>query len=101
MFESGRAYRPGASAELGSEGAPDTFGTTRTEAGVRIVWHYQTSSEQRTLQPGEVVVFPVLWSGLSSAPGCTADRTAPGPGSYVLRGRLDTKASGDAAFSLT
>ena len=61
----------------------------------------EASSDTRTLQPGEVVVFPVLWSGLSSAPGCTADRTTPGAGSYVLRGRLDTKTSGDAALTLT
>jgi hypothetical protein len=61
----------------------------------------EASSDTRTLQPGEAVVFPVLWSGLSSAPGCTADRTTPGAGSYVLRGRLDTKTSGDAAFTLT
>nr|WP_221203628.1 MucR family transcriptional regulator [Modestobacter versicolor] len=61
----------------------------------------EASSDQRTLQPGEAVVFPVLWSGLSSAPGCTAARSAPGPGSYVLRGRLDTEASADAPFTLT
>jgi hypothetical protein len=61
----------------------------------------EASSDTRTLQPGEAVVFPVLWSGLSSAPGCTADRTVPGAGSYVLRGRLDTKTSGDATFTLT
>jgi hypothetical protein len=61
----------------------------------------EASSDTRTLQPGQAVVFPVLWSGLSSAPGCTADRTTPGAGSYVLRGRLDTKTSGDAAFTLT
>jgi hypothetical protein len=61
----------------------------------------ETSSDQRTLQPGESAVFPVLWSGLSSAPGCTAARSAPGPGSYLLRGRLDTKASPDAPFTLT
>ncbi len=61
----------------------------------------EASSDTRTLQPGESVVFPVLWSGLTSAPGCTAERTTPGAGSYVLRGRLDTKTSGDATFTLT
>jgi hypothetical protein len=61
----------------------------------------EASSDTRTLQPGEAVAFPVLWSGLSSAPGCTAERTTPGAGSYVLRGRLDTKTSGDATFTLT
>ncbi len=48
MSEGGRRYRPGASAELGSSGAPDTFGTTTTDQGLRIVWHYQASSEERT-----------------------------------------------------
>jgi uncharacterized membrane protein len=48
VSEGGRRYRPGASAELGSSGAPDTFGTTQTDQGFRIVWHYQASSEERT-----------------------------------------------------
>jgi hypothetical protein len=61
----------------------------------------EANSDQRTLQPGEAAVFPVLWSGLSSAPGCTAARVTPGAGDYVLRGRLDAKASADAPFSLT
>ena len=61
----------------------------------------EATSDTRTLQPGESVVFPVLWSGLSSAPGCSAERVTPGPGGYVLRGRLDNKTSGDAAFTLT
>jgi hypothetical protein len=61
----------------------------------------EANSDQRTLQPGEAAVFPVLWSGLSSAPGCTAARVTPGAGDYVLRGRLDAKASADAPFALT
>jgi hypothetical protein len=61
----------------------------------------EASSDTRTLQPGEAAVFPVLWSGLSSAPGCTAARSTPGPGSYVLRARLDTKPSADVGFALT
>jgi hypothetical protein len=61
----------------------------------------EASSDPRTLQPGESVVLPVLWSGLSSAPGCAGNRVKPPVGAYVLRGRLDTKASGDAPFSLT
>ena len=60
----------------------------------------EASSDTRTLQPGEAVVFPVLWSGLTSAPGCTVERTAPGAGSYVLRGRLDTKVSTDTPITL-
>ncbi|MGZ8695011.1 MAG: DUF2207 domain-containing protein, partial [Gaiellaceae bacterium] len=48
VSENGRTYRPGASAELGSDGTPETFGTARTDKGVRIVWHYRALSEQRT-----------------------------------------------------
>ncbi|HVD49906.1 MAG TPA: DUF2207 domain-containing protein, partial [Gaiellaceae bacterium] len=33
VAEGGRSYRPGASAELGSSGAPDTFGVTQTNKG--------------------------------------------------------------------
>ena len=43
-------YRPGASAELGSAGEPGTFGTTETDKGVRIVWHYRAQSEQRSFR---------------------------------------------------
>jgi hypothetical protein len=61
----------------------------------------EASSDVRTLQPGESAVFPVLWSGLSSTPGCADGRSTPGAGSYVLRGRLDTKPSPDVPFALT
>ena len=61
----------------------------------------ESSSDQRTLQPGESAVFPVLWSGLSSSPGCEAARVPPGAGSYVLLGRLDTKPSAQVTFTLT
>ena len=74
-------------------------------AGTRV-WgsndcYPEASSDVRTLQAGEQVVFPVLWSGLSSAPGCAGNRTTPAAGSYLLRGRLDTETSADAAFTLT
>jgi hypothetical protein len=60
----------------------------------------EASGDTRTLAPGEAAVFPVLWGGLTSVPGCTAPRVAPPPGDYVLRGRLDTKTSGDTALTL-
>ena len=50
VFELGTPYRPGASAELRSSGAPGTFGTARTDDGLRIVWHYSASSEERTFR---------------------------------------------------
>ena len=76
------------------------------DAGGTRVWGSndcfpEATTDVRTLQAGEAVVFPVLWSGLSSAPGCAADRSAPAAGAYVLRGRLDTKTSPDAAFTIT
>jgi hypothetical protein len=76
------------------------------DAGGNRVWGSndcfpEVSSDVRTLQPGEAVEFPVPWSGLSSAPGCTAERSTPGPGSYLLRGRLDTDISPDATLTLT
>ncbi len=55
----------------------------------------------RTLAPGEVVVFPVTWGGLTSEPDCAAERTPPPPGNYIVRGRLDTKSSPDAPLTLT
>jgi hypothetical protein len=60
----------------------------------------EASSDTRTLAPGESVAFPLVWSGRSSEPSCTAERTAVGPGQYLLRGRLDTKTSPDAPFAI-
>ena len=61
----------------------------------------EDSSDTRTLAPGESVAFPLVWGGLTSEPSCTAARTTPAPGQYALRGRLDTKVSPDAPFTLT
>ena len=60
----------------------------------------ENSSDTRTLAPGESVAFPLTWGGLTSEPSCTAERTTPAPGQYVLRGRLDTKTSADTAITL-
>jgi hypothetical protein len=60
----------------------------------------EASSDARTLAPGEVVTFPVVWGGLTSEPTCTAARGTPAPGSYVVRGRLDTKVAPDAPLTL-
>ena len=56
--------------------------------------------DPRTLAPGEVVTFPLVWGGLTSEPTCTAPRSAPAPGNYLLRGRLDTKTSADVPLTL-
>ncbi|MCF6506209.1 MucR family transcriptional regulator [Blastococcus sp. MG754426] len=60
----------------------------------------ESSDDERTLAPGEPVVFPLTWGGLTSEPTCTAPRVTPAPGDYVLRGRLDTKVSGDAPLTI-
>jgi hypothetical protein len=56
----------------------------------------EASHDTRTLAPGEIVSFPVVWSGLTSAPGCAGARVPLLPGNYVVRGRLDTKTTADA-----
>ena len=45
--EEGRRYTPGAAAEIGSEGEPDTYGIAQLEDAVRIVWHYRAYFEPR------------------------------------------------------
>jgi hypothetical protein len=61
----------------------------------------EATSDLRTLAAGQVVDFPITWGGLTSEPTCTAPRVAPPTGTYVLRGRLDTKLSADTALALT
>ena len=48
VAEGAARYSPGASAELGSSGAPNTYGETPIAGGYRIVWHFQALSEPRT-----------------------------------------------------
>ena len=60
----------------------------------------EAGSDTRTLAPGETVTFPIVWGGLSSEPTCTAARSPLAPGSYLLRGRLDTKVSNDAPLAI-
>jgi len=57
-------------------------------------------SDARTLAAGASVSLPLVWSGLSSEPTCTARRALPAAGDYVLRGRLDTKISPDTPITL-
>ena len=60
----------------------------------------ETSSDTRSLAPGESVAFLLTWGGLTSEPSCTAERTTPTPGQYAVRGRLDTKVSPDTPLTL-
>jgi hypothetical protein len=75
------------------------------DAGEKRLWGSndcfpEAGPDTRTLAPGAVVGFPLVWGGLTSEPTCTAPRTPPSPGAYVLRGRLDTKISTDTPITL-
>jgi hypothetical protein len=60
----------------------------------------EASSDVRTLAAGESVALPLVWGGRTSEPTCAAPRATPPPGSYLLRGRLDTKQSPDVPLTL-
>ena len=47
VAEGDQQYTSGACAELQCAGSPGTFGTAETDGGIRIVWHYRASNEQR------------------------------------------------------
>lgn len=53
------------------------------------------------LAPGQAAPFSIIWSGQGSEETCTAPRQVLGPGSYVLRGYLNTILSPDAVLVLT
>ncbi|RFU22193.1 MucR family transcriptional regulator [Geodermatophilus marinus] len=61
----------------------------------------EAGEDTRTLAPGESAAFPLVWGGLSSEPGCGAERLPLPPGDYALRGRLDTATSPDTPFTVT
>src|ERR671918_371107 len=48
VSEGGTAFTSGAPTDIGSSGAPNTFGLTRIPEGVRIVWHYSARWEEST-----------------------------------------------------
>ncbi|MEX1357540.1 MAG: DUF2207 domain-containing protein, partial [Gaiellaceae bacterium] len=48
VSEGSTGYRPGGCTELGCTSPAGTFGIERSASRVRIVWHYQASSERRT-----------------------------------------------------
>jgi hypothetical protein len=60
----------------------------------------ETSTDPRTLAPGEAASFPVQWGGKTSEPTCTAPRTAPTAGSYALVGRLGSATGAPTPLTL-
>jgi hypothetical protein len=60
-----------------------------------------SSSDLRTLVPGQPVAFAVNWSGLGSVPGCTAERDRIGPGAYRVVTRLGPVVSAPVPLLIT
>jgi hypothetical protein len=58
-------------------------------------------TEVRDLTPGQVLEYTVKWSGTTSAPGCTGDRTPLAAGSYTLIAQLGPMSSAPAAFTVS
>ena len=48
VAEGSTVFTPGASTELGSSGAPNSYGVEDLGSRVRVVWHYSASDEVRT-----------------------------------------------------
>lgn len=58
-------------------------------------------TDVRDLAPGESLKYTVKWSGTTSAPDCTGDRTPLAAGSYTLIAQLGTLSSPPAAFTVS
>lgn len=58
------------------------------------------SADVRTLAPGQQLVFPVAWSGLTSAPGCVGERMPVLGGEFRLVVRLGALVSAPVPFTL-
>ena len=74
-------------------------------AGTRRLWSSNDcypggSRDVQVLQPGESVSFSVTWSGLTSQPRCTGERTRVRAGGYQLAGRLGTLVGPRAPLTL-
>jgi hypothetical protein len=61
----------------------------------------EESDDRRTIAAGSEATSAIVWGGLTSEPTCTADRSAPPAGDYVLRGRLDATRSEDRPLRIT
>jgi hypothetical protein len=73
--------------------------------GITRIWssndcYPDGGTDVRTLAPGEVVSATVVWSGLSSQPGCAGARTRVQAGSYRLIASLGTAKSKPATLVL-
>ncbi|HYN72119.1 MAG TPA: hypothetical protein VES60_06415 [Nakamurella sp.] len=60
-----------------------------------------TGTEVRELTPGQQLQYTIKWSGTTSAPGCTGERSAAPAGSYTVIGQLGGLSSPPAPFTVT
>lgn len=60
-----------------------------------------SSTDLRTLVPGQPVAFAVTWAGRTSTPGCAQPRTVVPAGNYRVLTRLDGIISAPILFTLT
>jgi len=60
-----------------------------------------SSTDLRTLVPGQPVAFAVTWAGRTSTPGCARPRTVVPAGNYRVLTRLDSIISAPTLFTLT
>jgi len=59
-----------------------------------------TGTEVRELTPGQQVQYTIKWSGTTSAPGCTGERSAVPAGAYTVIGQLGALSSAPAPFTV-
>jgi hypothetical protein len=79
--------------------------TVHTAAGKRV-WSTAdcfpgSGTDVRLLAPGATVSYPIRWSGTTSQPGCTGQRTPVPPGAYTLTAAVGSASSKPIAFSIT
>jgi len=60
-----------------------------------------TGTEVRELTPGQQLQYTIKWSGTTSAPGCTGERSAVPAGAYTVIGQLGALSSAPAPFTVT
>jgi hypothetical protein len=79
--------------------------TVHTAKGARV-WSTAdcfpgTGTDVRQLAPGRSVSYQIRWSGTTSQPGCTGQRTAVPAGAYLLTVSVGSAVSKPTPFTIT
>ncbi len=61
----------------------------------------EQQADVRTLAPGGSASYPIVWSGLRSAPGCAGQRNPVPAADYTLIGRIGTLSATPIAVTIT